>query len=109
MVLFHLCHVDCQVVGEPAVAGSQLLGLAAWSSRMIPSPSVKGSKATVRSCLVLNFLLGPEKCGCLVTISKSCCAACIRSSRWSLDAFGDQAVAGVLAFLQSCEPVCRGL
>lgn len=49
----------------------------------------------MRSYLVLSLLLCPEKCGCLEAVSKSCCRACIGSSKRSLGLFGDEAVAGV--------------
>ena len=34
-------------------------GFAVWASRMIPNPSLNGSKSTMRSYLTRNFFLGP--------------------------------------------------
>ncbi len=44
----------------------KLWGFAVWASRMIPNPSLKGSKSTIRSYLTLNYFFPPEKYRCLV-------------------------------------------
>ena len=41
-------------------------GFAVWASRMIPNPSLNGSKSTIRSYRTRNLFFGPEKYRCLV-------------------------------------------
>ena len=58
---FHPRRIRCQVEREPAVPGTESLGLAVWAQRMLPKPREKGLKFTMRSYRTLNFFLGPEK------------------------------------------------
>ena len=75
-----LGQVGGQVVGEPAVAGPEGLGLGGLGVPVMPNPSLKGSKATILSCRTRNRFRLPAKWMCLVVRPSIPVPACTVSS-----------------------------
>ena len=74
-LLFHPRRIRCQVEREPAVPGTESLGLAVWAFRMLPKPPEKVLKFKMRSYLTCSLFPPPETYGHLVVESRTLVSA----------------------------------